>query len=126
MVIPPTFQAACQPLHAFLSAPEVQALQAWAAQRLAVAESGKEQETETAVLTILELVPQLFGPQATPDDEGVIDAPVIRLFKNLAWLAGKPANRSHKPLRRALQAARTQGNTETAYQILLQILRTYG
>ncbi len=126
MLISPPIQAACSAFHAFLSADQVQALQNWAARRLAAAESGKEQETETAVLTILELVPHLLLSEKERDDEGVVDAPVIRLFKNLAWLAGQPAARSHKPLRRALQAARTQGDTDAAYQILLQILQNYG
>ncbi len=123
MELSPTIQAVCAPYNAFLSVAQVQALQTWAVQRLAVAEEGTGEET--AVLTILRLVPQLLGPDATPDDEGVIDAPVIRLFKNLAWLAGKPANRRHKPLRRALQAAREQGDTASAFQVLLQILQAY-
>ncbi len=126
MMLPPVIQAAFTPLHAVLPAAQGQALQVWAAQRLAAAETGKERETETAVLTILELVPLLLQPEQERDDEGVIDAPVIRLFKNLAWLSGQPAPRSHKPLRRALQTARTQGDTAVASQILIEILHAYG
>lgn len=124
MIIPPAVQRACQPCHAFLPADKVEALQTWAAQRLAAAEGDAGQET--AVLTLLELVPHLLLPEQERDDEGVIDAPVIRLFKNLAWLAGQPTPRSHKPLRRALQTARSQGDTAVAYQILIEILHAYG
>lgn len=113
-------------MDSFLTAAQTQALQEWATQKITAVPPQQQAETETAVGTILQLVPQLLGPQAIPDDEGVVDAPVIRLFKNLAWLAGKPAGRGHKPLRQALETARREGDMAHGFQILLQILHTYG
>lgn len=121
-----TVRAVCAAHADFLTGAQIQALQEWATEKVTAVSPHHQAETETAVLTILQLVPQLLGPQALPNEEGVIDAPVIRLYKNLAWLAGQPAARSHKPLRLALQAARREGNAEHSFQILLQILHAHG
>ncbi|MCA9974060.1 MAG: hypothetical protein KC425_27800 [Anaerolineales bacterium] len=98
-------------------------LLAWARQAPALADPARTpDERETAVQLILMQFDDLIGHLAEPEDD-VVDERRIRLFKNLAWLTGRPAAPGHRLHVARFRQARAAGDHAAAFTHLLQAIK---